>query len=194
MDFIDGLLPSQGKSTILVVMDRLTKYAHFCALQHPYTTASVAHIFVENIAKLHGSPRSIVSDRDKIFTSSFWTELFRLQGTQLNMSTAYHPQTDGQTEVVNRCLENYLRCFTSDKPKEWVKWLPWAEWWYNTSYHSSIKMTPFEAVYGQPPPTITKYVPGSSKVDQVDKELMDRNKIIQLLKDNLIAAQARMKQ
>ena len=92
------------------------------------------------------------------------------------------------------CLENYLQCFTSDKPKEWVKWLPWAEWWYNTSYHSSIKMTPFEVVYGQPPPTITKYVPGYSKVDQVDKELMDRNKIIQLLKDNLTVAQARMKQ
>ena len=181
MDFIDSLPSSQGKSTILVVVDRLTKYAHFCALRHPYTAASVARIFVENIAKLHGSPRSIVSDRDKIFTSSFWTELFRLQGTQLNMSTAYHPQTDGQTEVVNRCLENYLRCFTTDKPKEWVKWLPWAEWWYNTSCHFSIKMTPFKVVYGQPPPTITKYIPGSSKVDQVDKELMDRNKIIQLL-------------
>ena len=67
--------------------------------------------------------------------------------------------------MVNRCLENYLGCFTSDKPKEWTKWLPWVEWWYNTSYHSSIKMTPFEAVYGRTPPTITKYMPGSSKVD-----------------------------
>ena len=194
MDFIEGLPSSKGKSTILVVVDRLTKYAHFCAVRNPYTTASIAQIFIENIVKLHGMPRSIVSDRDRIFTSKFWTELFQLQGTKLKMSTAYHPQTDGQTEVVNRCLETYLRCFASDRPKEWAKWLPWAEWWYNTTYHSSTKCAPYEALYGRPAPVIPKYVIGSAKVDQVDQELIDRDKLLQLLKDNLSTAQARMKQ
>jgi transposase InsO family protein len=112
---------------------------------------------VDNIVKLHGVPQSIVSDRDKIFTSNFWKELFRLQGTMLKMSTSYHPQTDGQTEVVNRCLENYLHCFAGDKPKEWTRWLPWAEWWYNTTCHSATKMIPFEAVYGLPPPILSTY-------------------------------------
>jgi hypothetical protein len=193
MDFIEGLPSSQGKTTILVVVDRLTKYAHFCPVAHPYTASTIAQLFVDNIVKLHGVPQSIVSDRDKIFTSHFWKELFRLQGTQLKMSTSYHPQTDGQTEVVNRCLENYLRCFTGDKPKEWVKWLPWAEWWYNTTYHSATKMTPFEAVYGRPPPILPTYTIGSSMVDQVDRVLRNRTQILHLLKENLTAAQSRMK-
>jgi len=106
------------------------------------------------------------------------------------MSTSYHPQTDGQTEVVNRCLKNYLRCFTGDKPKEWVKWLPWAEWWYNTTYHSATKMNPFEAVYGRPPPILPTYTIGSSMVDQVDRVLRDRTQILRLLKENLTAAQS----
>lgn len=99
MDFIDGLPSSQGKTTIFVVMDRLTKYTHFYAIRHPYTAASVTSTFIENIVKLHGVSHSNVSDRDKVFINAFWTELFRLQGTQLNMSTAYHPQTDVQTKL-----------------------------------------------------------------------------------------------
>lgn len=194
MDFIDGLPPAHGKTTILVVVDRLSKYAHFCPISHPYTAASIAQVFVDNIIKLHGVPRSIVSDRDPIFTSNFWKELFRLQGTQLKMSTAYHPQSDGQTEVVNRCVENYLRCFVGDRPKEWVRWLPWAEWWYNTTYHSSTKITPFEAVYGRPPPAMSNYSNGSSKVHQVNCDLRDRNHVLHVLKNNLQNAQSRMKQ
>ncbi|CAL2229657.1 unnamed protein product [Prunus armeniaca] len=99
-----------------------------------------------------------------------------------------------QTEVVNRCLENYLQCFVGDRPKDWVHWLPWAEWWYNTTYHSLIKQTPFEALYGRPPPLITSYTHGSSCVHQVDCDFRNRDRMLELLKHNLVEAQSRMKQ
>jgi IS30 family transposase len=115
MYFIFVLPKSGNKSVIMVVVDRLSKYAHLCALQHPFTTSTVAHFFMDNIFKLHGMPHSIVSDHDPTFTSNFWQELFRLQGIQLHLSTSYHPHTNGQKEVVNKCLEKYLRCFVSDR-------------------------------------------------------------------------------
>ena len=108
MDFIDGLPNSRGKTVILVVVDHLSKYGHFVTLACPYTAGSVARIFFEQIFKLHGIPRTIVCDQDAVFTSLFWKELFHMQGTNFNFSSSYHPQTDGQTEVVNRTLEMYL--------------------------------------------------------------------------------------
>ncbi|XP_075096210.1 uncharacterized protein LOC142174331 [Nicotiana tabacum] len=148
LDFIEGLPKSHNKSMILVVVDRLSKNAHFIGLVHPYTTSTVAQAFLDNIYRLHGLPQTIVCDRDVIFLSKFWQDLFDVQGVQLHYSTAYHPQSDGQTEVVNKCLEGYLRCMCNDRSKEWATWPPLAEWWYNTSYHTVIKMTPFEVLYG----------------------------------------------
>ena len=152
MDFVEGLPKSHGKDVIWVVIDRLSKYAHFIALAHPYSAEIVAQSFLDNISKLHGLPRSIVSDRDPIFLSSFWQSLFSVLETDLLLSLAYHAQIDGQTEVLNRCLEQYLRCMCLSSPKEWSKWLPLAEFWYNTTFHSAIQLTPYEVLYNQPPP------------------------------------------
>jgi hypothetical protein len=104
----------------MVVLDRLSKYAHLCALQHPFSASTVAQIFMDQVFKLHGMLHSIVSDRDPTFISNFWQELFKLQGTQLHLNIAYHPQTDGQTEVVKKNLERYLRCFASEKKNQWA--------------------------------------------------------------------------
>jgi hypothetical protein len=194
MDFIDALPNSRSYTVIMVVVDRLSKAAHFVALKHPYTATSVARAFMDNIIKLHGLPKSIVSDRDRILTSKFWQELFHLQGTKLKLSSGYHPQTDGLTEVVNRCLETYLRCFVSTQPKQWVQWLSWAEYWYNTSYHTATKMTPFEAVFGRPPPNMVGYDADTTTVAQVDDALTSRDSILRALKQHLTEAQNRMKQ
>lgn len=130
MDFMEGLSKSVGSNAIFVVVDRLSKYGHFMAVSHPFLAMSIATLFVQELVRFHGFPRSIISDRDKIFVGHFWTELFRLQGTQLRRSTVYHPQTDGQTKIVNKCLETYLRCFFNETPKKWTQWLSWAEYWY----------------------------------------------------------------
>jgi len=193
MDFIEGLLKSFGKEVIFVIVDRFSKYAHFAALIHPYTAIDVAQLYLDHVFKLHGWPQSIISDRDKVFLSDFWQALLSIHGTTLLMSTAYHPQTDGQTEVVNRCLETYLRYMCTEKANEWSKWLPLAEWWYNTTFHTAIELTPYEVVYNQPPPIHLPYLPGETQVDAVDRSLQRREAMIQMLKFFLLQAQHRMK-
>ena len=143
------------------------------------------------ICRLHGIPKSIISDRDPLFLNNFWKELFHLQGTKLKYSTSYHPQTDGQTEVIKRSLEIYLRCFTSDNLRSWYKYLHLAEFWYNSSYHSAIKTTPFQALYGRPPPSIPDYISSTTSEPNLDTTLQERMQIMHQLKTNLALSQQR---
>lgn len=193
MDFIEGLSVSKEMNIILVVVDRLSKYAHFIALKHLFTAMTVADLFVREIIRLHGFSASIVLDRDMIFMSNFWRELFKLQGTELRRSTAYHPQSDGQSEIVNKALETYLRCFVGGQPKTWVKWLPWAELSYNSSPHMSTKFTPFKVLYGRDPPSIMRMAQEHTPVNSLEELLHERNTILDDLHINLVRAQQRMK-
>jgi hypothetical protein len=115
-------------------------------------------------------------------------------GTQLAHISSYHPQSNGQTEIVNKCLEGYLRCFVSDKQTQWFKWLPLVEWWYNTSFHTATKMTPFMKLYGYHPPSITYSLKEKSKFQAVEDHIKNQQEVLQILKDNLTTEHNRMKQ
>jgi hypothetical protein len=193
MYFIEGLPKSQGYSVILVVVDKLTKFAHFLPVKHPYTTTSIAQIFMDNIVKLHGLPSLIVTNRDTIFLSHFWKELFKLYRVNLQLSTSYHPQSDGQTERVNQCLEMYLRCSVQDSPTTWKAWLSLAELWYNSSYHTALGCSPFKALYGYEPNIgVVPLVPPDTSPIVADT-IENRELQLQALKNNLARAQNRMK-
>lgn len=127
MDFIEGLPKSNSYDVLLEVIDRFSKYAHFIPLPHPYSSLQVAQVYMNNVYKLRGLPQSIITDRDRVFTAKLWQELFRLSDTQLQMSLAYHPQSDGQTERLNQCVEAFLRCTIHSCPRSWSKWISLAE-------------------------------------------------------------------
>jgi len=150
MDFVVGLPKMMGKyDSIWVIVDRLTKSAHFIPVKVTYNAEKLAKIYVSEIVRLHGVPLSIISDRGTPFTSTFWITLHAELGTRLDLSTAFHPQTDGQSERTIQVLEDMLRACVIEFGGQRDSFLPLAEFSYNNSYHSSIDMAPFEALYGR---------------------------------------------
>ncbi|KAL5779238.1 hypothetical protein ACOSQ2_009975 [Xanthoceras sorbifolium] len=167
MDFMLGLSKiAKGFDSIFVVVDRFSKMVHFIACSKATDALHIADLFFKEVVKLHGLPKSIVSDRDVKFMGHFWRTLWRKMGTELKYSSTCHPQIDGQTEVVNRSLGNLLRCLVGKYVKSWDSVLPQAEFAYNNSVNRSIKKTPFEAAYGLKPQTVFDLVslPQDTKV------------------------------
>jgi hypothetical protein len=150
MDFIVGLpRTAKGYDSIWVIIDRLTNIAHFLPVKVKYTVATYVELYIARILSLHGVLKRIVSDHGPQFVSKFWEELHQSLGIKLLHSSAYHPQTSGQTETVNQILEDMLRACVLEFPQKWDDCLPLAEFSYNNSYQESIKMAPFEALYGR---------------------------------------------
>ncbi|KAA3461164.1 Retrotransposable element Tf2 [Gossypium australe] len=149
MDFVTGLpMTPKMKNVVWVIVDRLTKLTHFIPVRTDYSLDKLAELYIAEIVRLHGVPMSIISNRDPRFTSRFWKKLQEALGTKLNFSTAFHSQTDGQSERVIQVLEDMLRCCVLEFKGSWEKYLPLVEFAYNNSYQSSIQMAPYEALYG----------------------------------------------
>jgi hypothetical protein len=151
MDFIVGFPPmARRHDSIFVVVNTLTKSAHFIPVRTTYHAPDIARVFISEIVRLHGIPKRIISDRGLVFTGQFWTSFQEALGTQLNFSIAYHLETDSQTKRTNQILEDMLRMYVMDQQKHWEEFLPLVEFAYNNSYQSTIKMTPFEFLYRRP--------------------------------------------
>lgn len=125
-----------------------------------------------------------------MFTGHIWRDIFKLAQVKLCMSTAFHPQTDGQSKAVNKTIAMYLRCITGDRPRSWLEWLPWAEYCYNTAYHSALKTTPFQVVYGRAPPALFPYEPASACTAVVDELLQDQDAFLADVHERLLQAQS----
>ena len=165
-DFITGLPKCEGKDTILVVVDRFSKGAHFIPCTEKGLTGEIAaRLFLDNVWKLHGTPESTVSDRGIQFNNQFIKRLYELLDIKPSFSTAFHPQTDGQTERTNQILENYLRAYVSHKQDNWVRLLPQAEFSYNNHTSSTTGHSPFSIWYGEHP----QFFPGAARSTKVPK-------------------------
>ncbi|KAK1408323.1 hypothetical protein QVD17_39992 [Tagetes erecta] len=194
MEFITKLpRTSSGHDSIWVIIDRLTKSAHFLPIREDYSVEKLARIYTSEIISRHGTPLDIISDRDGRFTSRLWRTFQLALGTQLKLSTAFHPQTDGQTERTIQTLEDMLRSCVLDFGGNWNLHLPLVEFSYNNSYHSSIKMAPFEALYGRKCRSpICWHEIGEAQITGPELIQETTDKILQI-RDNLLAARSRQK-
>jgi len=150
-DFITKLPLAQGYNSILVVVDRLTKIVHFIPTTEKTLAEGLARLFRDNVWKLHGLPKSIISDRRPQFAAGLMRKLNEMLGIKSKLSMAFHPQTDGQTEKINQELEQYLRMFIDHRQEQWPEWLGTAEFVYNNKAYSSTRTSPFKANYRQDP-------------------------------------------
>lgn len=192
MDFVTGLPKvSGGFDSIFVVVDKLTRVAHLIPIRTTATAADIAQIFIKEIVRLHGIPARIISDRDAKFTSKFWVAMFQSLGTLLNLSSAYHPETDGQTERVNQVIEDMLRSYCSQQPRLWIKFLPLVEFAYNSSFHRSLQMSPFKALYGQDCLTPLRFADPSLPVPAAKHTLEEMDQQLRLIRENLKRASDR---
>jgi hypothetical protein len=179
-----------GYDSIWVVVDRLTKAAHFIPFKTTYNSVVLAKLYMARIVCLHCVPKKIVSDRGTQFTSHFLQQLHEALGTHLKFSSAYHPQTDGQTERTNQILEDMLRACALQDKIGWDKRLPYVEFSYNNSYQANLKMSPFEALYGRNCRTPLHWdQPGERQVFGPDI-LLEAKEIIRMVRENLKAAQS----
>ena len=193
MDFITGLPRSKRYDSIFVVVDLLTEMAHLIPVHKDPSARDIAHVFMKGIFLYHGLPRRIISDRDSKFTSNFWRAIFEATGAQLSFSTAYHPQSDGQTERVNQVVEDIMRAYCMREPTKWTRYLYLVEFAYNASHQRSIGMSPFKALYGQECLTPLKWIDPMLKV-QASKEMLDEmQQQTDLIRFEIQAAQDRQK-
>ena len=194
-DLVTDLPESEGYTAVAVFVDRLTKRVHFAPCTKEVTASDYARIFVDTVFRHHGLPEVIISDRDPRFTSKFWTTLFELLGTDLRFSTAFHPQTDGQSEVVIRTLENFLRPFVERNPTSWVKQLPLAEFAANNAVNASTGYTPFYLEAGQDPTVPMSLLDSTVHTrNQAVNDMVDRMKVgLRSARENIHTAQERMK-
>jgi putative transposase len=168
MDFLTGFPSISGKDSLLVVVDRFSKRAHFIPVPVSISAESTAKVIIREVVRLHGVPESIVSDRDPRFTSDVWQSLWRSLGTNLLMSSSSHPQTDGITERTNRTLLAMLRATLSSNPGNWLELVPLVEFAYNSSMHTAIRMSPFEADIGYKPPSPLDLASGTQQLQPCD--------------------------
>ncbi|GJU40138.1 putative nucleotidyltransferase, ribonuclease H [Tanacetum coccineum] len=188
MDFVTGLPTTQKRhDAIWVVVDRLTKSAHFLPIRKNYGISKLAEIFRQEIVRLHGTPTSIVSDRDPKFTSRFWKGLQKAWGTRLKFSTAFHPQTDGQSERTIQTLEDMLRACALEWTGSWDEYLCLVEFAYNNSWHASIKAAPFELLYGRKCRAPICW-------DEVGERLIEGPELIEITNEKVAVAKEKLKE
>ena len=194
MDFVSGLPKTKhNHDAVWVIVDRLTKTTHFLPINMKYKLERLAELYIKEIVRLHGIPTSIISDRDPRFTSKFWESLQKSLGTKLKLSSAYHPQTDGQTERTIQTLEDLLRAYVMEHQGAWDESLPLVEFTYNNSFHSSIGMAPYEALYGRKCRTpLCWYETGESLLLAPDL-LQAQVDQIKMIREKIKAAQDRQK-